>query len=32
MNELDKIMHLDLHLATLRGVHVYVGLLPHDGE
>ena len=32
MNDLDKTTLLDLHLATLQGVCIYVSLLPQDGS
>ena len=34
MNDLDKMAHIDLHLATIQGVCVVsvVSLLPQDGE
>ena len=32
MNNQDKSTPLDLFLAPLQGVHLYVGLLPQDRE
>ena len=32
MNDLDKTRPLELFLATLQGVHLYVILLSQDGE